>query len=54
MGRGGSAHQHTRTWMAVLVPLLVVFLAAGGGAAAKALNDRSGGGPGRSTRATRR
>jgi len=44
MGRGGSAHQHTRTWMAVLVPLLVVFLAAGGGAAAKALNDRSGGG----------
>jgi DNA-binding beta-propeller fold protein YncE len=43
MGRGGNARQHTRTWMAVVAPLLVVVLAVGGGAAAKALNDRPGG-----------
>jgi hypothetical protein len=55
MGRGGDARQHTRTWMAVVVPLLVVALAAGGGAAAKALNGRSGGslaGHGRSVATT--
>jgi DNA-binding beta-propeller fold protein YncE len=40
MGRGGNARQHTRTWMAVVVPLLLVVLAAGGGAAAMTRNDR--------------